>query len=62
MSIWKQIFDQSMLPGFWRTYIHPILVVEQDEDHLVQADHVIAKVVPLGQRFYPSESAFPLRA
>ena len=25
------------------------------------ADRLVAKVVPLGQRFYPSECAFPLR-
>ncbi|KAJ7596975.1 nucleoporin [Mycena floridula] len=46
MPIWNQIFDQ---------------ILEEEEDPLVQADQVIAKVVPLGQRFYPSESAFPLR-
>ncbi|KAI0963698.1 hypothetical protein AcW1_000705 [Taiwanofungus camphoratus] len=27
----------------------------------VGADRIISKVVPLGQRFYPSDSAFPLR-
>lgn len=25
------------------------------------ADRLVAKVIPLGQRFYPSECAFPLR-
>jgi hypothetical protein len=37
------------------------VVLEGEEDPLSTADQIIAKVVPLGQRFYPSESAFPLR-
>ncbi|TRM60230.1 Non-repetitive/WGA-negative nucleoporin C-terminal-domain-containing protein [Schizophyllum amplum] len=31
------------------------------EDAIGQADHIKAAVVPLGQRFYPSDCAFPLR-
>jgi hypothetical protein len=27
----------------------------------VVADRIVSKTIPLGQRFYPSESAFPLR-
>lgn len=27
----------------------------------VAADQLIAKVVPIGQRFYPSDAAFPVR-
>ena len=30
-------------------------------DAKVAADRIMARVVTLGQRFYPSESAFPLR-
>ncbi len=26
-----------------------------------RADIIISRVIPLGQRFYPSEGAFPLR-
>ena len=30
-------------------------------DPKVAADRIVTKVIPLGQRYYPSESAFPLR-
>ena len=30
-------------------------------DAKVAADRIVGKVIPLGQRFYPSQSAFPLR-
>lgn len=33
----------------------------ENVDAKIAADRIMAKVVPLGQRFYPSESAFPLR-
>lgn len=32
----------------------------EGDDPEADADRIRAKVVPLGQRFYPSESAFPL--
>lgn len=35
--------------------------LEPDADAQTNADRIISKIVPLGQRFYPSESAFPLR-
>jgi nuclear pore complex protein Nup155 len=35
--------------------------LEDDANAQANADRIIAKVVPLGQRFCPSESAFPLR-
>jgi len=44
--IWDRIFEDAL---------------EKDADAHTHADHVIASVVPLGKRFYPSESAFPLR-
>jgi hypothetical protein len=40
---------------------YPPAALEPDADAQTNADRVIAKIVPLGQRFYPSESAFPLR-
>lgn len=39
----------------------PCSALERDTDAQTHADHIIASVVPLGKRFYPSESAFPLR-
>lgn len=36
-------------------------VLCEDTDPSTTADLIISRVVPLGQRFYPSESAFPLR-
>ncbi|KAG1862206.1 nucleoporin [Suillus subluteus] len=35
--------------------------IEKGADAQTNADHIIASVVPLGKRFYPSESAFPLK-
>ncbi|KIJ68529.1 hypothetical protein HYDPIDRAFT_82110 [Hydnomerulius pinastri MD-312] len=44
--IWDRIFEDAL---------------EKDADAQTNADHIIASFVPLGKRFYPSESAFPLR-
>ncbi|KAG2159777.1 nucleoporin [Suillus bovinus] len=44
--IWDRIFDDA---------------IEKGADAQTNADHIIASVVPLGKRFYPSESAFPLK-
>ncbi|EIW86790.1 nucleoporin [Coniophora puteana RWD-64-598 SS2] len=46
LPIWNRIFEDA---------------VEAGADGQTNADHIITGVVPLGQRFYPSESAFPLR-
>jgi len=43
--IWNQIFDEAL----------------NETTDLATPDRIIERVVPLGQRFYPSESAFPLR-
>ncbi|KZT72803.1 nucleoporin [Daedalea quercina L-15889] len=43
--IWNRIFEEAI----------------DNAEVNVAADRVVSKVVPLGQRFYPSESAFPLR-
>ncbi|KAJ7706259.1 nucleoporin [Mycena rosella] len=51
--------DDSIVRPIWNRIFQDIL--EGEEDTLTTADQIIAKVVPLGQRFYPSESAFPLR-
>lgn len=37
------------------------LALAVDTDPQATADRIISKVIPLGQRFYPSQSAFPLR-
>ncbi|KAF9015084.1 nucleoporin [Cyathus striatus] len=44
--IWNQIFEE---------------VFQEASDPSTQADLLMGRIVPLGQRFYPSESAFPLR-
>ncbi|KAK0208086.1 nucleoporin [Desarmillaria ectypa] len=44
--IWTQIFDE---------------IIQGVKDESTQADRVMAKVVQLGRRFFPSEAAFPLR-
>jgi len=51
--------DDSIVRPIWNRIFQDI--VEGDDDALATADQIMAKVVPLGQRFYPSESAFPLR-
>ncbi|KAJ7487525.1 nucleoporin [Mycena galericulata] len=51
--------DDSIVRPIWNRIFQDIL--EGEDDTLSTADQIIAKVVPLGQRFYPSESAFPLR-
>ncbi|KAJ2920291.1 hypothetical protein MD484_g125, partial [Candolleomyces efflorescens] len=44
--IWNQIFDE---------------ILQSSPDVVVQSDLIFKRVTSLGQRFYPSESAFPLR-
>ncbi|KAG6862386.1 hypothetical protein C0995_011826 [Termitomyces sp. Mi166 len=44
--IWNQIFDE---------------ILQEEVDPAATADLILGRVVPLGKRFYPSESAFPLR-
>ncbi|KAJ6575033.1 nucleoporin [Mycena capillaripes] len=51
--------DDTVVRPIWNRIFQDIL--EGEDDTLTTADQIIAKVVPLGQRFYPSESAFPLR-
>jgi len=64
--IWNRIFEDgkiivlsNALPALIASYT--CAAMETEADPQVVADRIIAKVVPLGQRFYPSESAFPLR-
>ncbi|GLB36074.1 putative non-repetitive/WGA-negative nucleoporin C-terminal [Lyophyllum shimeji] len=44
--IWNQIFDE---------------ILREEPDPSKAADRIFVRVVSLGKRFYPSESAFPLR-
>lgn len=60
--IWSRIFDESESLVFIvkRTLSHKRLALD-GVDPKDGADKLLSKIVPLGQRFYPSESAFPLR-
>ncbi|KAJ7634229.1 nucleoporin [Mycena polygramma] len=51
--------DDTIVRPIWNRIFQDILGTGADTPAI--ADQIIAKVVPLGQRFYPSESAFPLR-
>ncbi|KAH7928555.1 nucleoporin [Leucogyrophana mollusca] len=51
--------DQHVVEPIWDRIYEDAL--EKDADAQTNADHIIASFVPLGKRFYPSESAFPLR-
>jgi len=51
--------DENLVRPIWNRIFEDIL--DEELDPTATADHIIAKIVPLGQRFYPSESAFPLR-
>jgi len=44
--IWNQIFDE---------------ILNENLETTATADLILSRIVPLGQRFYPSTSAFPLR-
>jgi nuclear pore complex protein Nup155 len=60
--IWNQIFkDGESSVAFTSLHSHMRIALEPDADAQINADRIISKIVPLGQRFYPSESAFPLR-
>jgi len=62
-SIWDRIFEDGMHDTVFKC-AHLILwcpALEKDADCQTNADHIIASIVPLGKRFYPSEYAFPLR-
>ncbi|KAF9244625.1 nucleoporin [Melanogaster broomeanus] len=51
--------DEHIVRPIWDRILEDAL--EKDADAQTNADHIIATFVPLGKRFYPSESAFPLR-
>src|SRR5258708_5977284 len=38
-----------------------VLVMEETDVPAERADIIMSRVIPLGQRFYPSQCAFPLR-
>ncbi|EEB88151.1 hypothetical protein MPER_14174, partial [Moniliophthora perniciosa FA553] len=50
--------DEIMLRQIWNQIFDSIIDVIPDPQ--AQADKVVSTIVPLGQRFYPSEFAFPL--
>ncbi|KNZ78533.1 putative nucleoporin [Termitomyces sp. J132] len=56
--------DESIVRPIWnQSESRPIFspVLREDADPTTTADLILGRVVPLGKRFYPSESAFPLR-
>ncbi|KAI0735282.1 nucleoporin [Earliella scabrosa] len=50
--------DESVVRPIWNRIFEEAI---EGVDAKVAADRIMARVVPLGQRFYPSESAFPLQ-
>jgi len=50
--------DENVVRPIWNRIFEEVI---DGADPEVAADRIISRVVPLGQRFYPSESAFPLR-
>lgn len=62
--IWNQIFEESEChqpPVVGRILNLLCSVLQGTSDVNVQRDLIFKTVSRLGQRFYPSESAFPLR-
>lgn len=65
--IWNQIFDEGTFMHKSSYLLIPLnhrssaLNEGPGATNSTAADRIIHAVVPLGQRFYPSESAFPLR-
>jgi nuclear pore complex protein Nup155 len=62
--IWSRIIDDGKPPVFCSCVLGLtmiLLAMGVDSDPQAAADRIISKVIPLGQRFYPSQSAFPLR-
>ncbi|KAJ7071105.1 nucleoporin, partial [Mycena amicta] len=51
--------DDNIVRPIWNKIFQDIL--DTIDDPLAVADQISSRVIPLGQRFYPSESAFPLR-
>ncbi|KAK2461979.1 hypothetical protein APHAL10511_006442 [Amanita phalloides] len=51
--------DQSVVKPIWNQIFEEILSEEADTQ--TTADAMVSRVVSLGKRFYPSESAFPLQ-
>jgi len=50
--------DENIVRPVWNKIVEDAI---EDCDAEVAADRLVSKIVPLGQRFYPSPSAFPLR-
>ncbi|OSD03533.1 nucleoporin [Trametes coccinea BRFM310] len=50
--------DESLVRPIWNRIFEEAI---EGAEPKVAADRIMAKVIPLGQRYYPSESAFPLQ-
>ncbi|KAI0348539.1 nucleoporin [Trametopsis cervina] len=50
--------DEAIVRPIWNKIVEAAL---DGVEPKVGADRLVSKVIPLGQRFYPSESAFPVR-
>ncbi|THH00942.1 hypothetical protein EW026_g1653 [Hermanssonia centrifuga] len=50
--------DENLVRPIWNRIFEEAL---EDTEPKVGADRLMSKIIPLGQRFYPSESAFPVR-
>ena len=67
--LWTRIFDEGeehftlhRVPAWCSFRCFPFEnAALEGVDPSEAADRLVAKVIPLGQRFYPSECAFPLR-
>ena len=60
--IWSKIvMDGEFCAAACRSMAQCSIAEVKDVDPQVGADRLIAKVVPIGQRFYPSDAAFPVR-
>ncbi|RDB29219.1 hypothetical protein Hypma_015604 [Hypsizygus marmoreus] len=51
--------DESVVRPIWNQIFDDILKANLDPN--TTADHILTRVVALGKRFFPSDSAFPLR-
>lgn len=60
--IWNQIFDEGVFTVvIFVMHSQDKLVLKEGAEPSTTADLIMARIVPLGKRFFPSESAFPLR-
>ncbi|EKM61129.1 uncharacterized protein PHACADRAFT_24346 [Phanerochaete carnosa HHB-10118-sp] len=57
--------DEAIVKPIWNRIVEEGSLIfssaADNADPKIAADQIISKVIPLGQRFYPSDSAFPTR-